>query len=150
MSAKEQRKQQVIFLLFILIIIGVAIGSGLYFNQLRIGDFGIEGEGGGAAGERYATLTDAQVMCEVRAREVFGLRVHALTVDAYSSRLDKKAGLFRVFMEADLYPSEERQGPTVRHYINCTTRTDRLAIASFQFAKDGESMKEQGRSIFGF
>lgn len=154
MSAKEQRqqqrRQQAIFLIVVLLVILVSVGSGLYFGGIRIGSFGDTGSGGAGVGERYATMTDAHLLCEERAREVFGERIRTLTIDSHSSRLDKKAGLFRIFMESDLYPSDSRQGTAVRHYINCFTRADRVAIASFQYAKDGETMQDPGGSIFGF
>lgn len=150
MSAKEQRKQQAIYLSVVLVIIFGAIGSGLYFNGIGFGGFDENPAGNGETEERYATLTDAQVICEQRAREVFGERIRSLVVDTHSTRLDKKAGLFRVFMESELYANKSRQGTTVRHFINCFTRTDRVAIASFQYAKDGETMQDPGSSVFGF
>jgi hypothetical protein len=152
MSAKEQRRQQIIFLVVVLLVMLISIGLGMYFSGFRIGSFGDTGtdSGDGVTGERYATMTDAQLICEERARKVFGERIRTLTVDTHSSRLDKQAGLFRVFMESDLYANDTRQGSPVRHFINCYARTDRVAIASFQFAKDGETMKDPGGSIFGF
>ena len=150
MSSKTQRRQQAIFLIVVLLVLFGAVGSGLHFSGVRFGSFGDSEDGEGAVGERYATMTDAQVICEERAREVFGARIRTLTMDNHSSRLDKKAGLFRVFMQADLYSNDSRQGTAVRHYINCFTRIDRVAITSFQFAKDGENMKEPGGSVFGF
>lgn len=150
MSAKEQRKQQAIYLSVVLAIIFISIGSGLYFSGIGFGGFDENLAGEDVVGERFATLTDAQVICEQRVRKVFGERIRSLVVDTYSTRLDKKAGLFRVFIEAELYSSESGQGATVRHFINCFTRIDRVAIASFQFAKDGEDMQDPGSSIFGF
>lgn len=150
MSAKEQRKQQAIYLSVVLAIIFVSIGSGLYFSGIGFGGFDGDTVGEGVASERYATLTDAQVICEQRARKVFGERIRSLMVDTHSTRLDKKASVFRVFMEAELYANDSRQGATVRHFINCFTRTERVAIASFQYAKDGEAMQDPGSSVFGF
>src|SRR5690606_21722132 len=116
------------------LIIFISIASGMYFSGMRIGSFGDTGSGDSSVTARYATMTDAQMICEERARDVFGARIRTLTVDTHSSRLDKKAGLVRVFMESDLYPNDTRQGTAIKHFINCFTRIDRVAIASFQFA----------------
>lgn len=139
MATNAQRKQQAIFLAVVLVLLLLGIGSGLYFGGVRVGGLGENPGAGGSANNRYATQTDAQMLCEAQARKVFGERIRTLVVDTHSSRLDKKAGLFRVFLEAELYNDKKRQGETVRHFISCFTRTDRLAIASFQFAKDGEA-----------
>lgn len=149
MSAKEQRKQQVIFLMIVLLVIFVSIGAGLYFGGMRLGNFS-ENNIGNSAGTRYATLTDAQIICEEQARKVFGKRIRNLAFDTHSTRLDKKAGVFRVFIESDLYVDDSHQGASMRYFISCVTRTDRVAIASFQYAKDGEAISESGKSEFGF
>jgi hypothetical protein len=148
MANNTQRKQQAMYLVVVLIVVFAAMCAGLYMGGVRLGNFGFNAPSGEASGIRYATMTDAQMLCEARTREVFGERLRTLVVDTHSTRLDKKARLFKVFLEADVYASG-RTGATNRHFINCFTRTERLAITSYQFAKDGEPMKEIGRSPFG-
>src|SRR5690606_19573070 len=99
----------VFFLIITLLIIFVSVGAGLYVSDVRFGNFGGSSYGNGA-GARYATLTDAQIICEEQARRVFARRIRNLVVDTHSTRLDKKAGVFRVFMEADLYVEDRHQG----------------------------------------
>lgn len=149
MARKEQRKQQLLFLALVLGVLIAAVGAGVHFRAIDLSGFeGDSGAGGGKA--RFTNMADAQVLCEERAKEVFGQRIRTLVVDNHSTRLDQQAGLFKVFMEADLYAGDNRQGTPVRHYINCFTRTNKQSIASFQFAKDGEGMKDAGGSVFGF
>jgi hypothetical protein len=151
MTTKQQRKQQWIFLMVVLVAILTGVLAALYFGGFKVGDYSASGDGAkGSAGVRYSTMADAQLICQERAREVFDARIRTLVVDSFSSRQDKKAGLFRVFLESDLYADEKRQGATTRHYISCTTRVDRVAIANFQFAKEGGAMQEPGSSVFGF
>jgi hypothetical protein len=148
MAKKTQGKQQALYLIAVVAIVLAAMCAGLYVGGVRLDNFGLNSPSGDAATVRYATMTDAQMLCEARTREVFAERLRTLMVDSHSTRLDKKAKLFKVFLEADVY-NRGQSGATSRHFINCFTRTDRLAIASYQFAKDGEPMRENGRSPFG-
>ncbi len=148
MASSEPRKLQILFLLIIIAILVLSIGVGVHISGGGLSGTD-DGDGSGGSG-RYANMTDAQVMCRERAGQVFGDRIRNLVIDTHSSRLDQQAGLFKIFMEADIYPSSARQGTPVRHYINCFTRTHKLAIASFQFAKDGEQMQDARGSMFGF
>jgi hypothetical protein len=139
MAAKEH-PGKIIFILVVAALLGAAIGYG----AVRGFQFSAsESDGSGdISGERYATLADAQIICEAKAREVFGQRLRNLNTDSHSTRLDKKARLFRVFLVGDVYPGEAGQGAPNRYYFACVARTDRVAIASFQYAKDGEAMKD--------
>lgn len=150
MPVKKQHRQLILYLLTVLSVIFLGVFAGFHYGGFNVGNFGDSGRDGNVLEDRYATMADAHLLCEARAREVFGARIRSLMIDNHSSRLDKKAGLFRVFMEADLYANDNRSGAVVRHYINCFTRTDRVALASFQYAKDGEAMKDPGGSVFGF
>ena len=133
MTHKDQRKQQALFLVLVLGVLIAAVGAGVHFRSIDMAGFD-RGSGTGSHA-RYTNMADAQVLCQGQVKEIFGKRVSSLMVDNHSSRLDQKAGLFKVFMEAEIFDNDRRQGVSARHYFNCYVHTNKLSIASFQFAK---------------
>ena len=137
--------------LFALLAIGLSIGSTLYFS----GAFeNFWGSPKAPVRERYKhlTMTDAQYVCEQRARETFGGRLEVLSVDRFSSRLDRKAQMFRVFMEAEIYPGGDQRGVPRQTFINCYTALHKPEILLFQYARDGRQFiapGEEERGLFG-
>jgi len=137
--------------LFALLVIGLSIGSTLYFS----GAFeGFWGSSKAPVRERYKhlTMTDAEFACERRAREVFGERLKTLGMDRLSSRLDPEAQMFRVFMEAEIYAGRDRQGVPRETFINCYTALHKPEILLFQYARDGRQFiapGEEERGLFG-
>ncbi len=136
---------------FSLLVVLLSVGSTLYVSGIPAGFWGDDGS---EDEERYKhiTLTDAEMACTAQAREVFGRRLTHLGVDRFSSRLDKADELFKIFMKADIYPSEAREGVARKTFINCFTATDAPEIELFQYAKDGEQFiapGEEERGMFG-
>lgn len=137
--------------IFALVMIGLSIGSTLYLS----GAFeGIWGQSDAQGRERYKhlTMTDAEYACEQRARETFGDRLKVLSVDRFSSRLDSTAQMFRVFMEAEIYPGGDQQGVPRQTFINCYTALHEPEILLFQYARDGHQFiapGEEERGLFG-
>lgn len=137
--------------LFAFLVIGLSIGSTLYFS----GAFeGFWGASKAPVRERYKhlTMTDAEYACEQRAHQAFGGRLKVLSVDRFSSRLDRKAQMFRVFMEAEIYPGRGQQGVPRETFINCYTALHKPEILLFQYARDGHQFiapGEEERGLFG-
>lgn len=134
-----------------LLVVLLSVGSTLYVTGIPKGFWGDDGP---KQEERYKhiTLTDAEAACTKHAREVFGERLTHLRVDRFSSRFDKAEGLFKVFMEADIYPSEARVRVARDTFINCFTATDAPEIELFQYAKDGGQFiapGEEEKGMFG-
>lgn len=102
---------------------------------------------------RHISLSDADHACHQHAHAEFGERIWVLTLDRRSSRLDQGDGLFKLFYEVELYPSQARQGQTKRHYINCFTAVNQAVVESFQYASEGEgiyrSVDQAERGLFG-
>lgn len=134
---------QILLLIFLVLLILLAsIGSTLYFKGVSLGDF--THEVGDALGLEYesATLTDARLACERELRKRFKKRIQVMHMDSLSTRLDEADNLYKVYLEADVYADESRQGPTREMFINCFVSTDRGRVVSFQFA--GDSLEDTG------
>lgn len=136
---------------FAFLVMSLSIGSTLYFS----GAFdGLWGQSDSKTQERYKhiTMTDAEFACEQRAAEAFGERLKILSVDRFSSRLDRKGQMFRVFLKAEIYPGSDQQGIPRETFINCYTALHKPEILLFQYARDGHQFiapGEEERGLFG-
>jgi hypothetical protein len=128
----------------------LSVGSTLYVTGIPAALWG--SRDAEEARYRHTTLTDAEAVCTAHAREVFGRRLTNLRVDRFSSRLDRGDNQYKVFMEADIYPSRTREGVALETLINCFTATDSTDIELFQYAKDGTQFiapGEEEKGMFG-
>lgn len=98
---------------------------------------------------RHNSLSDAQHLCETRAQEEFGGRLWVLVMDKLSTRLDREEGMFKVFMEAELFATEARRGPVRNYYINCFTAIHEPRVVKFQYSDDGEEFTVPGEEEIG-
>lgn len=134
-----------------LLVVLLSVGSTLYMSGIPAGFWGDDGPEPETR-YKHITLTDAEMACTAEARAVFGQRLKHLRVDRFSSRLDKADELFKVFMEADIYPNESREGVARDTFINCFTAIGAPEIKLFQYAKDGEQFiapGEEEKGMFG-
>lgn len=135
----------------VLSLVLLSVGSTLYVSGIPVGFWGDDRETGQER-YRHVTQSDAQSMCQARARKVFGQRLKVMRVDSFSSRFDAADEQYKIFLEAQIYPSRSREGVALDTFINCFTAIDRLEIELFQYAKDGEQFiapGEETRGVFG-
>lgn len=140
--------------LFCLIAGGIIVASvlgTLYMAGFRLSDLPFTPD---ASGPRYhnVTMTDAQLECLDHSRETFGRRLRDLEVDDLSSRVNFDEGVYKIYLQAQIYQTPERQGRTEKRYINCFVKTRQLAIERFQHAADSSEQperEEDGGGLFG-
>lgn len=145
MPRKTPVLQLLTFLFVAVLIVLISVASTLYLSDIPIGDF--TQRVGRALGLRYShtTMTDAQLLCTDKLDTTFPGRVRSMHVDSLSSRLDKQADMYKIFLEADIYADSDRQGPAREMFFSCYVRTDREAIERFQYAGDSAD----GTGYFG-
>lgn len=151
MSRKPSAGQKWALAMLALAITMPTLGTALYVNGIPKGFWGGEPE---EKGERYRhlSLSDAERACRGHAEQVFGERIQRLRVDRFSSRLDKPDGQFKVFMEAEIYTNNAREGVARNTFINCFTDTASPEVELFQYAKkDGQFIApgEESEGVFG-
>ncbi|MDO3380637.1 hypothetical protein [Gilvimarinus algae] len=153
MSRKTPLGQLIVFILIAAGIIVLSIGSTLYFTGVPMGEFGQKmGEAIGL-NYKHATMTDAQLVCKEHMQRKFSGRIRVLHVDSRSSRRDDEEGLFKIFIEADIYADSDRVGPTRELFVSCFVYAQSGKIERFQFAGDSEEQigpdGEEATNYFG-
>jgi len=120
-------------------IIALSIVSTLHVLHVPMGDF--VGKMGSTLGFRYyhATMTDAQLSCEKKLYSSFKGRISVMHVDSYSSRLSADGELYKIFLEANVYPDSNREGKTRELFVSCFVYANNGRLERFQYAGDGES-----------
>lgn len=150
MASEPSSKQKWSLIGFALLLIALSVISTLYAAGVPMAFWVSEPE----PEQRYrqATMSDARAACEANARVAFGDRLLGLRVDTFSSRLDRADQQYKVFMEAQIYATEAREGVPRDTFINCFTAMDSGNIELFQYARDGEQFiapGEERRGLFG-
>lgn len=80
---------------------------------------------------RMLNMSDAVFLCEKAIKDEFGASLQAYQVDDLSSRLDNEAERFKIFMSANIYKNNSRQGGVSEYLVNCFTYLDRFDVALF-------------------
>ena len=149
--AKTTSTQKALLIVALISAITLSVFATLYLNGsiigIRVGD---EDE----AGYKHVTLTDAQMECDQYARQELGERLKTLSVDDHSTRYDEMDNRYKIFMQAELYDDDDRQGLTKTHYVSCFSRGDRATVAKFQVIEDKDykpsAIRKTKGGIFGW
>ncbi|WP_049723343.1 hypothetical protein [Gilvimarinus polysaccharolyticus] len=142
MPRKTPLRQLLILMIVALAIVTLSIMSTLHVLDVPLGDFA--GRVGGAEEARYhhATMTDAQLNCEQKLQQSFKNRISVMHVDNFSSRLSVDGERYEIFLEADIYPDDTRQGPVRELFFSCFVHASNGKIERFQYAGDSEDMHD--------
>lgn len=142
MPRKTPLAQIVLLIILVALILLASVATTLYFKGVSFGDF--TQEVGDALGfeHKNVTLTDARLTCEQELRKRFKNRIRVMHMDNFSTRVDEAEKLYKVFLEADVYADDSRQGPVREMFINCFVGTERGRIVTFEFA--GDSLEDTG------
>lgn len=152
MPTKTPLRQLIALLALALGIVALSVVSTLYVLDVPVGDFA--GKVGRSLGLRYhhATMTDAQLNCEKRLNTSFKDRISVMHMDSYSSRLSADGELYKIFLEADVYPDSSRVGKPREVFVSCFVFASSGKIERFQYAGDGEPVRGvdgEGTNAFG-
>lgn len=152
MPRKTPLRQLIVLVVLALGIVAFSVISTLHVLDVPVGDFA--GKMGRTLGLRYhhATMTDAQLNCEQKLRTSFKGRISVMHMDSFSSRLSADGKLYKIFLEADVYPDSTRQGASRELFITCAVDASSGDIERFQFAGDGEPVRGvdgEGTNAFG-
>lgn len=153
MSDSLSNKHKLLYFILACVLIVLALGASLY----ALGLFGrdsdsAQAETASAQRYRHISMSEAQTACERHARQAFGQRLYLLSMDKFSSRLDRKEGVYKLFFKAELFATPERQGPTQLYYVNCFTETQSPQISNFEYSADGQDYVtpgEERKGLFG-
>ncbi len=150
--ARTTRKQNILLLVVAIGVVALSIYAILHLNKSIIGM--VSGTGDKREKYKNVTLTDAQVECENHARKELSGRLKALAVDVHSTRYDELEKRFKVFMQAQLYESENARGMTKSFYVYCFSRGNRADIAQFKLVEDKDykpaAIRKNEGGIFGW
>lgn len=133
------RRERWLLSLVCIALIAVSIGTTLVVAELVVGQRAQRS----VSMVRPISLHEAQLSCEVHARNQLGKRVRILEVDDHSSRLEEAAGVYKVFFHGELF-TESRLGrvltdePTDRHYLNCYVHMNSAEVELFEVLGDEE------------
>lgn len=152
MPSKTPLRQLVVLAVMALGIVALSVISTLHVLDVPVGDFA--GKMGRTLGLRYhhATMTDAQLNCEKKLKTSFKNRISVMHMDGYSSRLAADGELYKIFLEADVYPDSTRQGKSRELFVSCFVHASSGQIERFQYAGDGEperGVEGEGTNAFG-
>lgn len=142
MPRKTPLRQLLVLALLALGIVVLSVMSTLHVLDVPIGDF--TGKMGRTVGLRYhhVTMTDAQLNCQEKLRTSFKGRISVMHMDSYSSRLSPDGERYKIFLEADVYADDTRQGKPRELFVSCFVRTSGGEIERFQYAGDSESVRD--------
>lgn len=153
MNESVSNKRKLLYFILTCLLVVFALGAILYalgVFERRAGSVGAQGEP--EQRYRHISMSEAQTACEGHSREAFGQRLFALSMDKFSSRLDRKEDLYKLFFQAELFEATERQGSPKLYYINCFTGTQSPKIKSFEYSADGQDFVKPGeeqQGLFG-
>lgn len=150
-SASNKHKPLYVVLACVLLIL--MLGSSLYALGLLNLEFK-SSESESEPGQRYRhiSMSEVQTACEEHAREAFGQRLFLLTMDKFSSRLDREEDRYKFFFQAELFADPERQGLPQLYYVNCFTGIHSPKVRNFEYSADGQDFVKPGeeqKSLFG-
>lgn len=153
MNDSLRNKFKLLYFVLACALIILVLGASLYgLGVFGPGSGSLEAEGEPEQRYRHISMSEAQTACERRAREAFGQRLFVLSMDKFSSRLDRKDDLYKLFFQAELFASPERLGSPELYYVNCFTGTQSPQVVNFEYSPDGQDFitpGEEQKGLFG-
>lgn len=153
MNNSSSNKQKPLYFVLACVLLILTLGTSLYaLGLLDLESKSAESESESDQRYRHISMSEAQTACEEHAREAFGERLFLLTMDKFSSRLDREEDLYKLFFQTELFASPARQGSPQLHYVNCFTGIHSPKVRNFEYSSDGQDYVtpgEEQKGLFG-